>query len=91
MAKTIVIAAVLLLAGATLSHDQSNQNQNSSTGRFQIFQLDHDYHDQQKQTTLTVKEIFRLDTVTGRTVVYDEGVSSKGEYYSRWDQPIAEP
>jgi hypothetical protein len=76
-------AAVLLVVGNT----QTSRAQTATTtaGRFQLLAGEHFITG--KATGFDQKDVFRIDTATGATSFFAEGVDKDGKAYIEW-QPI---
>ena len=83
IAIVVLAAAVLIAVGSA----QTNRGQVATgpVGRYQIVAGEH----MQTGSSEPAKDVFRIDTVTGLTVVYIYGTSPDGKFSDRWS-PIAE-
>ena len=76
---TLIIAAVFIVLPAVPTHAASGQ-----TGRYQLFQGEYRIGSVPDDTVTTGKDVFKIDTVTGKTWVYMTGIDENRESFEFW-------
>ena len=81
-----LLIAVVLLVIITVAYSQSSQGNNTSyrtsySGRFQLF--GGDYVTINEEQKINQSAVFKIDTITGRTWIYNAGLSN-GQSFEKW-------
>ena len=76
----LIFAAIAVLLA--LANTQTNRAQvaTAPVGRYQLFAGEH----VQLGSPTDMKDVFRIDTATGRAMIYSYGTSTEGKFVNRW-------
>jgi hypothetical protein len=81
----IIILLLLVAGGAYMAISQEKTTRpvvvKGYAGRYQLF---HGSFYERRDKVYERTGVFKIDTITGDSWIYREGLDSRGEFYSRW-------